>query len=100
MKRSLFMLVCFRRRSFWSMVVRWASQDSNWRVALTTFMRATIAAGGMGSQMERKSFTTEDTEGHRVERKENVDPHCLDQRRAWVCLTGYTDLSQPLFGRS
>src|SRR5208282_5828549 len=45
MKTSAFMLECLRRRSFWSMRVRWARQVSNWRVALTTFMRATIAAG-------------------------------------------------------
>src|ERR1700730_15028963 len=32
------------------MEVRCASQDSNWRVALTTFMRATIVGRGMGSQ--------------------------------------------------
>src|ERR1700689_1216421 len=43
MKTSAFMLACFRRRSFWSTGVRFASHASNWRVALTTFMRATIA---------------------------------------------------------
>ena len=48
------------------MLVRWASQVSNWRVALTTFMRATIRAGkwevnGRGKEFftteaQRKSF--------------------------------------------
>jgi len=51
MKTLAFMAECLRRRSLRSMLVRLAIQSSNWRVALTTFMRATIAAGRAGSQI-------------------------------------------------
>src|SRR5579859_1877762 len=74
------MLACFRWTSFLTRCVRWLSQSSKWRVALTTFIApATISAWvrevklGMGQPRSlRKPLTTELAENTRGESAERT----------------------------